>query len=136
MGGSSAHQKAILGNLVASLIAAESLVTTEARAKALRPVAERRASKSGATASARRTTTSGASWRLRARASPAPSKGTAGRSTWTTWPRACTPASVRPAQVITGASLRRAVRSIAWRSAPATVGTSGWAAKPRKAAPS
>ncbi len=38
MGGSSAHQKAILGNLVASLIAAESLVTTEAKAKALRPV--------------------------------------------------------------------------------------------------
>jgi large subunit ribosomal protein L17 len=41
MGGSSAHQKAILGNLVASLIAAEYLVTTEAKAKALRPVAEK-----------------------------------------------------------------------------------------------
>src|ERR1700690_1760235 len=41
MGGSAAHQKAMLGNLVASLIAAESLVTTEARAKALRPVAEK-----------------------------------------------------------------------------------------------
>src|SRR6202522_2715416 len=41
MGGDSAHQKAILGNLVASLIAAESLVTTESKAKALRPVAER-----------------------------------------------------------------------------------------------
>ena len=41
MGGSSAHQKAMLGNLVASLIAAESLVTTEARAKAMRPVAEK-----------------------------------------------------------------------------------------------
>src|SRR5271155_1513194 len=41
MGGSSAHQKAILGNLVASLIAAESLVTTEAKAKALRPVVEK-----------------------------------------------------------------------------------------------
>src|SRR5580658_4089049 len=40
MGGSSAHQKAILGNLVASLIAAESL-TTEAKAKALRPVVEK-----------------------------------------------------------------------------------------------
>ena len=40
-GGSSAHQKAMLGNLVASLIAAESLVTTEAKAKALRPVAEK-----------------------------------------------------------------------------------------------
>ncbi|HXN62745.1 MAG TPA: 50S ribosomal protein L17 [Acidimicrobiales bacterium] len=41
MGGSSAHQKAMLGNLVASLIAAESLVTTEAKAKAMRPVAEK-----------------------------------------------------------------------------------------------
>jgi large subunit ribosomal protein L17 len=41
MGGSAAHQKAMLGNLVASLIAAESLVTTEAKAKALRPVAEK-----------------------------------------------------------------------------------------------
>lgn len=41
MGGTAAHQKAILGNLVASLIAAESLVTTEAKAKALRPVMEK-----------------------------------------------------------------------------------------------
>jgi large subunit ribosomal protein L17 len=41
LGGDSAHQKAMLGNLVASLIAAESLVTTEAKAKALRPVAEK-----------------------------------------------------------------------------------------------
>ncbi len=41
MGGSSAHQKAILGNLVASLIAAEALTTTEAKAKALRPVVEK-----------------------------------------------------------------------------------------------
>jgi len=41
MGGSAAHEKAMLGNLVASLIAAESLVTTEAKAKALRPVAEK-----------------------------------------------------------------------------------------------
>ncbi|HUY22716.1 MAG TPA: 50S ribosomal protein L17 [Acidimicrobiales bacterium] len=31
----------MLGNLVASLIAAESLVTTESKAKALRPVAEK-----------------------------------------------------------------------------------------------
>ena len=41
LGGTSAHQKAMLGNLVASLIAAESIVTTEAKAKALRPVAEK-----------------------------------------------------------------------------------------------
>jgi large subunit ribosomal protein L17 len=41
MGGSAAHQKAMMGNLVASLVAAEYLVTTEAKAKALRPVAEK-----------------------------------------------------------------------------------------------
>jgi large subunit ribosomal protein L17 len=41
MGGDAAHQKAMLGNLVASLIAAESLVTTETKAKMLRPVAEK-----------------------------------------------------------------------------------------------
>ncbi|MHB1517795.1 MAG: 50S ribosomal protein L17 [Acidimicrobiales bacterium] len=40
-GGSAAHQKAMMGNMVASLVAAEYLVTTEAKAKALRPVAER-----------------------------------------------------------------------------------------------
>ena len=40
-GGDSAHQKAMMGNLVASLIAAESIVTTEAKAKALRPIVEK-----------------------------------------------------------------------------------------------
>lgn len=40
-GGSSAHQKALMANLVASLIAAEAIVTTEAKAKAMRPVAEK-----------------------------------------------------------------------------------------------
>lgn len=40
-GGDAAHHKAMMGNLVASLIAAEALVTTEAKAKALRPVAEK-----------------------------------------------------------------------------------------------
>ena len=40
-GGSSEHQKGIMGNLVASLIAAEAIVTTEAKAKAMRPVAEK-----------------------------------------------------------------------------------------------
>ena len=39
-GGSAAHQKAMMGNLVASLVAAEAIVTTEAKAKALRPVAD------------------------------------------------------------------------------------------------
>ncbi len=41
LGGDAAHQKAMIGNLVASLIAAESLVTTETKAKALRPVMEK-----------------------------------------------------------------------------------------------
>src|ERR1700677_2342517 len=40
-GGDAAHQKAMMGNLVASLIAAEGIVTTEAKAKALRPVIEK-----------------------------------------------------------------------------------------------
>ncbi|MDQ3757832.1 MAG: 50S ribosomal protein L17 [Actinomycetota bacterium] len=40
-GGDAAHSKAMMGNLVASLIAAEALVTTEAKAKALRPVVEK-----------------------------------------------------------------------------------------------
>jgi large subunit ribosomal protein L17 len=40
-GGSASHQKAMLGNMVASLFAAEAVVTTEAKAKALRPVAEK-----------------------------------------------------------------------------------------------
>ena len=41
LGSGAAHQKAMLGNLVASLIAAEALVTTETKAKALRPVMEK-----------------------------------------------------------------------------------------------
>jgi large subunit ribosomal protein L17 len=40
-GGNAAHQRLLMANLVASLIAAEGIVTTEAKAKALRPVAER-----------------------------------------------------------------------------------------------
>jgi large subunit ribosomal protein L17 len=40
-GGSAAHQRLMMANLVASLIAAEAIVTTEAKAKAMRPVAER-----------------------------------------------------------------------------------------------
>ena len=41
LGGSASHQKAMLGNLVASLIAAEGITTTETKAKALRPVVEK-----------------------------------------------------------------------------------------------
>ena len=40
-GGSSAHQKLMMANLAASLFAAEAIETTEAKAKALRPVAEK-----------------------------------------------------------------------------------------------
>ncbi len=40
-GGSASHQKAMMANLCASLIAAEGIVTTEAKAKAMRPVAEK-----------------------------------------------------------------------------------------------
>lgn len=41
LGGSKQHQRLMLANLVASLIAAEGIVTTEAKAKAMRPVAEK-----------------------------------------------------------------------------------------------
>jgi large subunit ribosomal protein L17 len=40
-GGDAEHQKAMVGNLVASLIAAEGIVTTEAKAKFIRPVIEK-----------------------------------------------------------------------------------------------
>lgn len=40
-GGDREHQKAMVGNLVASLIAAEAIVTTEAKAKYLRPIVEK-----------------------------------------------------------------------------------------------
>jgi large subunit ribosomal protein L17 len=40
-GGSSQHQKLMMANLVASLIAANAIVTTEAKAKAARPIAEK-----------------------------------------------------------------------------------------------
>ena len=41
MGGSAKHQRLMLANLVSSLVAAERIVTTEAKAKALRPIAEK-----------------------------------------------------------------------------------------------
>ena len=41
LGSDAAHEKAMLGNLVASLVAAEALVTTESKAKAMRPVVEK-----------------------------------------------------------------------------------------------
>jgi large subunit ribosomal protein L17 len=40
-GGDASHQRLMMANLVASLIAAEGIITTEAKAKALRPIAEK-----------------------------------------------------------------------------------------------
>jgi large subunit ribosomal protein L17 len=40
-GGSSQHQKLMMANLVSSLVAAEAIETTEAKAKAMRPIAEK-----------------------------------------------------------------------------------------------
>ena len=40
-GGNAAHQRLMMANLPASLFAAEGIVTTEAKAKALRPIAEK-----------------------------------------------------------------------------------------------
>src|SRR5204862_3140185 len=40
-GGSAAHQRLMMANLVASLVAAEAIITTEAKAKAMRPIAEK-----------------------------------------------------------------------------------------------
>ena len=40
-GGSAAHERLMMANLAASLFAAEGIVTTEAKAKALRPIAEK-----------------------------------------------------------------------------------------------
>jgi large subunit ribosomal protein L17 len=40
-GHSSAHQRLMMANLAASLFAAEGITTTEAKAKALRPIAEK-----------------------------------------------------------------------------------------------
>ena len=41
LGGSASHQRAIIANLAASLFAAEAIETTEAKARALRPYAEK-----------------------------------------------------------------------------------------------
>ncbi len=40
-GGSASHQRLMMANMAASLFAAEGIVTTEAKAKALRPIAEK-----------------------------------------------------------------------------------------------
>ena len=59
------------------------------------------------------------------------------RPAWATWPRACTPASVRPATVSAGGSAQRQrpperrPRRVCW-----TVAWPGWRAQPWKAEPS
>ena len=40
-GGDAAHQRSMMANLAASLFAAEAIITTEAKAKAMRPYAEK-----------------------------------------------------------------------------------------------
>ncbi|HWI04141.1 MAG TPA: 50S ribosomal protein L17 [Acidimicrobiales bacterium] len=40
-GGSASHQRLMFANMAASLFAAEGIVTTQAKAKALRPIAEK-----------------------------------------------------------------------------------------------
>lgn len=40
-GGSASHQKLMMANLIASLVAAEGIETTEAKARAMRPIAEK-----------------------------------------------------------------------------------------------
>ena len=40
-GGDAAHQRLMMANLASSLFAAEAITTTEAKAKALRPIAEK-----------------------------------------------------------------------------------------------
>ncbi|MGH2651672.1 MAG: bL17 family ribosomal protein, partial [Actinomycetota bacterium] len=40
-GGSPSHQKLMMANMAAHLFASEGMVTTEAKAKALKPIAER-----------------------------------------------------------------------------------------------
>jgi len=40
-GGSASHQRLMMANMAASLFAAEGIITTEAKAKALRPIAEK-----------------------------------------------------------------------------------------------
>ena len=46
-GGSASHQRLMFANMAASLFAAEGIVTTEAKAKALRPIAEKLITKAG-----------------------------------------------------------------------------------------
>jgi large subunit ribosomal protein L17 len=55
-GGSASHQRLMMANLAASLFAAEGIVTTEAKAKALRPIAEKLITKARRAASAPDTT--------------------------------------------------------------------------------
>lgn len=55
-GGNAAHQRLMMANLAASLFAAEGITTTEAKAKALRPIAEKLITKARKAHSAPETT--------------------------------------------------------------------------------
>ncbi len=57
-------------------------------------------------------------------------------SRWATWPRAWTPASVRPATVRRTGSVDRSIVVSASVSAPSTVRRPGCAAHPEKCVPS
>jgi hypothetical protein len=67
---------------------------------------------------------------------PSSAKRAAGRSTWQTWPVACTPASVRPATVSPSGVSTPTSRVNASVRTPATVRRPGCAAHPEKSVPS
>src|SRR5215470_3646097 len=101
-------------------------------------MAENRASKPGGAGQTRCTRTSGGSNRASRRTAvslPAAQRA-AGTSQCATCPRACTPASVRPATVSAGDSGRRTTRASAPSSVSCTVRWPGWRAHPEKPEPS
>ena len=67
---------------------------------------------------------------LRAAVSLAACQLAAGTSAWATWPRACTPASVRPATVSSGGSGRPSAQPRACCTASWTVRCPGWRLHP------
>src|SRR5215470_5436431 len=101
-------------------------------------MAENRASKPGGAGQTRCTRTSGGSNRASRRtavSSPAAQRA-AETSQCATWPRACTPTSVRPATVSAGSSGRRSTRASALSRVSCTVRWPGWRAHPEKPEPS
>src|SRR5215470_1473695 len=101
-------------------------------------MAENRASKPGGAGQTRCTRTSGGSNRAsrRTAVSLPTAQRAAGTSQCATCPRACTPASVRPATVSAGDSGRRSTRTSAPSRVSWTVRWPGWRAHPEKPEPS